>query len=81
MGYVFLLLGIILMGGGLFFSARPVRTIDLRQANRCDTIGRYGTQITYQETCPMNRSTNSGGTAVRRSTGRSFRGGGPGAGK
>ncbi len=98
MNYLWLLLGLGIVTGSFYFSMlRPMRGIDFRSNNRCDARGRYNTDLTYQDTCPTNRSTNriyygptvrgfSGGglgTTPRRNaaTIRGFRGGGPGAGK
>lgn len=93
---LFLGLGIASMGlyYGLL---RPGRGFNFRARNQCYNQARYGMDVTYQDNCPTNRSTyrtyyapstqrfsTGGGLASPRrnsSTVRSFRGGGPGAGK
>ncbi|MBE9033455.1 hypothetical protein IQ266_27365 [filamentous cyanobacterium LEGE 11480] len=54
---------LLLLGGGILFSSlyvtmfRPLSAINLREPNRCDRHSLYDTDVTYQDTCPANRTT------------------------
>ena len=69
--YLCLFCGLLLLGSGFYFSAfRVPGTIYLRSPRRCDRRGLYETNLTYQATCPTNRTASR--TYYRRRVRRSL---------
>ncbi|MBE9033267.1 hypothetical protein IQ266_26385, partial [filamentous cyanobacterium LEGE 11480] len=57
MNYLFLLLGLGIAGGSLFYGLIRPPALNFRARNQCHNHSRYDMDVTYQDTCPANRTT------------------------